>query len=454
MITLHKAKEITSIPLSRIKTYNILNCNDIVFEVGNIVDKNLISSCNVKSIFHYHEIKAFIKIQTSKVTLQEANKPGKTIEWRDEPKELKCFSYDQLRQLAQYKNNVYRGKLYGTIEHHTCNILANCPECNGSGICTGCEGNKQITCTVCEGCLECRACNGTGLYTCENCDGDGDCPECYNGWIECGDCYGSGEYRMACNRCGGSGWYDPYRNKQCFACNGTGEYITECRNCDGDGGWDCEECHGTGNCSHCRGNGHFKCKACDGSGECGKCKGHGKIWCPDCHGKGQCFNCKGDKQVTCPQCNGIGCYQTYKEYTFSEQDIVIKDLCTLPIDQEHIKSIGGDLCYEGVIYDFFAQKANIFDTDSAIQSLGGIKVKEVTDWLALENNSSFKKDKISNDYLNTYVELYKIPITKIVLVCNSKEYTIWIVGNNRCVFYDNLPNLRNMVWGRIKKFFN
>lgn len=453
MPTLHKAKEIAIISLKRIRSYTIENSIDLVFVIGNMLDRDLVSSCRVKSISHYQEIKATIKNKISHVALEKEELPGKTLERKNEPQELKFFSYSQLKKSAKLNNNVYRGKLYGTIELHSCNSIIDCPVCEGTGICCNCSGNKQIICPICDGQKDCVSCDGTGRYHCENCGGDGICPECDDGWIFCDDCDGSGDYKAACNRCGGSGWYDRDKDKVCYVCKGSGEFVTTCHNCDGDGGRDCHICHGTGKCAHCHGHGDVKCKACKGVGKCGKCKGHGMIWCPTCQGKGKCFDCKGEKQIICPRCKGEGCFQSFSAYTLSEESQTTKELCTFPIDQEHINSITGDICYNGVIYDFFAQKAIVFDVDSALQSLDGIRVQNVKEWIAIENNSTFEQNKINDDYLNTYLELYKVPVTKLVLVCNSKDYTIWIVGNNRIVFYDDLPSSFARLCGKIGKWF-
>ena len=472
MPTFHKSNDLTTISLSKLKIFTVENSKELINAIGKVIDKKLTSSCSVISIIHDVEIKAIIRNTTSKMHLENLEKPGNTLIYKDEPKELQMFSYEQLKKKSKLISGIYQGKLYGTIELYSCDKKINCPDCEGSGICNNCNGDKQVTCTVCAGDLRCVSCDGTGRYTCTNCDGNGDCTDCDGGWVTCGYCYGDGHVSCSdcngsgnyidefCRDCGGSGFY---YNKTCRTCGGSGRFIKKCRrcggngriecdNCDGDGGWNCEECHGTGKCSHCHGKGGFICKSCGGSGSCGKCKGKGKIWCPDCHGKGKCFNCKGDKLITCPRCNGLGEFQSYTQYSMLESHSV-RDLCSIPIEKNYISSINGDSCYNGVVYEFFAKKASAYNLEDIEKSVPTEHLTTIKKWFALEVNSTFSSDKVNDDYLYTSAEVFKIPVTKVVLKCNSTEYKIWIVGNNKTIFYDNLPSLMARFCGRIGKLF-
>ena len=71
----------------------------------------------------------------------------------------------------------------------------------------------------------------------------------------------------------------------------------------------------------------------------------------------------------------------------------------------------------------------------------------------VEKNSTFTKDKIGKDYLNTKAELTKLPVSKIVLRCNSTNYSIWVVGKNKVIFYDDLPSFAARVLGRLSRLF-
>lgn len=472
MPNLHKSNELKLISLAKVRCSSAKDSKELISAIGKAVGKNLVSSCTVTSVSHAYEVRAKIIEKRSTVRLNMKELPGNTLVYKDEPIELYKFSFDLLKKLGKRQGNVYTGILHGTIQLHKCEKEIECPSCSGTGICSSCEGNKQVTCPVCEGNKECISCGGTGKYTCENCEGDGICPECDDGWYTCEWCYGSGTITCpdcggsgnfideTCNKCGGSGYFG---NQECRVCNGTGRFVRECRkcdgkgnidcdNCDGEGGWTCKECHGSGKCSHCHGKGCHKCKACDGTGKCGKCKGKGKIWCPDCHGKGVCFECKGEKKVTCPRCDGLGEYQSYTEYSIDEERVYVTDRCSIPIEKEDITTISGDMCFNDVVYDFFAKKSNIFNIDSVEKSLTGVNVNPIKEWFSLDNYPSFKKD-VADDYMNISAEVYKFPISKIVLNCNSKDYCVYVVGNNLTVYYQGLPSWGAGIAGRIRKLF-
>lgn len=80
--------------------------------------------------------------------------------------------------------------------------------------------------------------------------------------------------------------------------------------------------------------------------------------------------------------------------------------------------------------------------------MNSITVKK---WLSLENYPSYNKKEIPNDYMVIHAVIFKIPTSKIVLKCNSKEYVIYIVGNNLTVYYDRLPSWGAGLIGRIRK---
>lgn len=473
MVELHKSGELKAISITDLRTSTTKNCKKLIAEIEKLVGKNLSASCVITSIEHREEIKAKIKTIHSNIKLEDKEQPGKTLERKDEPTQLQCFSYDQLKKTSTFNNGVYRGKLYGTITLSFCKEKVDCPDCTGTGTCSNCEGNKQVTCPVCDGDLECVSCTGTGIYTCENCDGDGVCPECDNGWISCNsclgngtvdcqDCGGTGDYiNEECNRCSGSG-YD-YNGNSCKVCHGSGRFIkkcyncdgtgtVDCDNCDGEGGWTCEDCHGSGNCSHCHGEGGFTCKACDGSGTCGKCRGKGKIWCPECHGKGLCFNCKGDKLVICPRCNGTGSFQSFKEYSF-EENINETKKCSMPELIKHLNSIKGISAFKGTAYEMFAQKSNVYEIDAILKKYG-TNAHTLKKWLSADGSGELGLDNIGNDYMNKYIESEKIYVTTIGLRCISEFYQIYIVGSNRLVLYDDLPSFGARFFGRFSKFFN
>ena len=108
----------------------------------------------------------------------------------------------------------------------------------------------------------------------------------------------------------------------------------------------------------------------------------------------------------------------------------------------------GDCIYNNVIYDFFAGRANTYDDKSILQQVSADKIEIVKDWILLEKNSTFTKD-----YLNTKAELTKLPVSKIVIRCNSTNYSIWIAGKNKVIFYDDLPSFAARLFGGLSKLF-
>lgn len=469
---LYKSGALTKVSLSELTQFTTSSCRPLIDKIGDVVQiKNFSSSCNVEALSHYFVLKTDIINNVSKIIITAKQQPGDDIKASNEAAELDQYKYEELREKAYYDGERYSGVLYGSVKTHSCETMIDCPSCGGTGICPRCDGEKQITCTVCEGSKECAACDGTGRYTCEHCDGSGNCPECDDGWVcceycwgegtvSCPDCNGTGNYIDAsCNHCGG--WGTLPNGRDCPKCGGSGRFIKECRkcdgegkiecsNCDGEGGWDCEECHGSGRCSHCHGEGSFTCKACKGTGICGKCRGRGKIWCPDCNGKGICFNCKGEKKVTCPKCLSTGKYQTYLHYSFREKNET-KHYMNFPLEQDDVVQTTGIEIFDGVIYSFFAKRCNVFDVESAKLSLHDFPLSDIEkfeEWVRLENNSEFTKDRITDDYLNTRVINYRIPITKIILTCMKKNYTIYVVGNERMIYYDELPGTARLLFGK------
>ena len=59
----------------------------------------------------------------------------------------------------------------------------------------------------------------------------------------------------------------------------------------------------------------------------------------------------------------------------------------------------------------------------------------------------------TDKYLHISAEIYKIPVSKIVLKCNSKDYCVYVVGNNLTVYYQDLPSWGAGIVGRIRKLF-
>lgn len=99
-------------------------------------------------------------------------------------------------------------------EHHESrDPTEGCSVCQGSGICTRCDGSGTMICEECD----------SGYETCSKCGGEG-----YAGFDENGP--------KVCDQCGGNG----------YLAHG---------NCSGTGFVSCPGCHGSGNCEACNGTG-------------------------------------------------------------------------------------------------------------------------------------------------------------------------------------------------------
>lgn len=210
MNTYIKSAELSSVPFYEIRRSAIgsLNNDKILEAISKVLNLDIRNSCSVKSIVHTYEYKVHIVNKTSKVDVGRSETPGNTLKRTNAPTKLHYFNYEELKRSASLNNGKYRGILYGTIEHYSCDKQTSCPQCSGTGICKSCDGEKQIDCPVCHGFKECVSCSGTGKYTCTNCEGNGLCPECNEGWCTCETCQGDGEV-------------------ECPDCNGTGDFINE-----------------------------------------------------------------------------------------------------------------------------------------------------------------------------------------------------------------------------------
>lgn len=444
---------LTQLNSTDVKTCSVRYSDYVMSALSKVLNMNLLQYCDLKAITHTDEIVLNVSTAYSKVSLSDVEQPRSSLKWNDEPIELEDFSYTTLKNRASDYKGVLRGRFYGTIANHDCSTNMDCPRCDASGICKECSGNKKITCNVCHGTKECPACRGTGQYTCNSCSGSGDCPDCNGeGQFTCDDCGGSGEYVAECRSCGGSGWYR--EGVTCNTCDGTGEYRAECWNCEGTGNVECESCDGSGECSTCDGDGWVECNACapNQPGVCGKCRGKGDIICRSCKGKGTCYKCRGNKSIICTRCEGSGVYQTFKGYELSETTNTSSS-STIK-DADKIDVITGETLYNGVVYDFFARKANVNDIDK----ISGVATSQFSEfirqWLSLGDLAPSIADGSSNDYFKLHAKLIKCPCTRLDLTCRSNKFSIWILGDNNCIYYDSLPGRTDRFLGGIGKFFS
>lgn len=147
-------------------------------------------------------------------------------------------------------------KIFIILSLATVYLLASCNQkktscfsCNGTGVCSSCNGSGTSGggyCTYCDGTgyvtgARCSRCGGTGETRCDVCGGSG---QLYNGTSGFTILY------KTCTYCGGSG------RASCILCGGSGSDRQRCSHCSG--GYtssSCSNCNGTGRCSFCGGSG-------------------------------------------------------------------------------------------------------------------------------------------------------------------------------------------------------
>ena len=120
----------------------------------------------------------------------------------------------------------------------------------------------------------------------------------------------------------------------------------------------------------------------------------------------------------------------------------------MDIAEKEISDIEGDMCYNNVLYSLFAKQAEVYDLQNLKECLGN-NDEMIEEWFTLENQGKPEND----DYLNTTVKVYRIPVTAVKLKCRYKVYNIYILGNNRIVYYDDLPWFGARILGRFLKLF-
>lgn len=121
-----------------------------------------------------------------------------------------------------------------------------CELCKGSGLCSNCNGEGQISCDCDNG--FCKTCEGEGIIECETCSGLGNVLEEINGQ----------KVSVKCSVCKGEGTIE------CPDCNGSGK----CHKCEGTCKIPCYMCEQTENSEITEGpnKGKHKCGKCDGNG--------------------------------------------------------------------------------------------------------------------------------------------------------------------------------------------
>ena len=332
------------------------------------------------------------------------------------------------------EKGTHRGLLDGTIVNHECDPREDCPECHGTGKCTQCQGSGEVDCHECHGSGKCQDCRGEGSTRCLECHGSGECRHCHgDGQILCRDCHGNGVIwqngrSIKCKTCGGGG-YAP-----CPECSSIGQKAVRGLL------WTSNDARGSGRCPKCGGTGELVCKTCDGTGLCTSCNGSGKETCSHCDGTGSCPNCNGTGKITCRRCEGSGWYQTFSIYNsrFYEKDwgyvsnSDLKDGITLATKRPVYKDIYLKWKYKDVLEfdkkDELKQKVKQdFGNDDAFKNFDD------------SYQQALKESDANDTPCENFVEIEKVPMTKVDFTLNGKEYSVYVMGDNGVVMCEDLP---------------
>ena len=336
----------------------------------------------------------------------------------------------------------HKGLLDGTIENHECDPQMDCEECGGNGQCVTCHGSGEVKCKKCNGTGRCTDCHGEGSHRCNQCGGTGTCRRC------------GGSGRITCTKCNGTG--QTYEN---------GKYI-KCYKCGGRGSFSCPDCtsggkkvakgltsiaslgiidlsgsgHGDGKCQKCDGTGRITCKKCHGSGDCPTCNGSGLVSCHHCNGTGHCPTCNGTGKVTCKRCKGSGWYQTFQTYLakcYSMQ----WNYYSSEILEPGLKLAMGEQLYRGIYKKWKSKNVISIDDSSVVQNNTNTGFGNTNTYSTFLNNYSkaIASSGVNDNAYSKSVEIVKVAVSKIDFRLNNKDYSIYILGNNGVVMYDELP---------------
>lgn len=234
--------------------------------------------------------------------------------------------------------------------------------------------------------------------------------------------------------------------------------IKMCDRCDGTGRKKCGECDGTGwiKCDKCEG-GWVECYKCMGKGRiseyssvtqeyqyrsCPTCGGRGWIPCNYCDGKGKnkCSSCIGDGYVKCSECYGQGKVISYikvvGEYKVSPSETIVWNPAISQKDKEIFsadltKNINNYLEPQEIVIG----EAKEFDSDDIkAPTYPGLDI-DIKQLIDKAKNKKTKNTRIIKQKLIGK----KIYCVKLEYKFNNKDYSLWIIGRGRKIYYSNTP---------------
>lgn len=230
----------------------------------------------------------------------------------------------------------------------------------------------------------------------------------------------------------------------------------------------CNKCKGTGKCTACDARGFNRCDGCEGSGKieerdgnyangkakyrkvaCPTCHGSKRISCLRCNGSSECEKCNGSGKVTCERCNGTAFYQTYDCYSTSYKTVLVEKSYTEIQEVEHVISETKNQ----VVFNDDLMEWKFFNAVLRDKQSNAIKQNPYFSKLMVSFNADAglaENQKIGR--IHTAIE--NVPITAIDYSFEDNNYTVYIVGENNIVCYENIPKKHIYRAGLLARFIN
>lgn len=230
----------------------------------------------------------------------------------------------------------------------------------------------------------------------------------------------------------------------------------------------CELCEGTGKCSICEGRGKTVCRSCQGTGKkdardgnyangkpkyrkvaCSACDGFKKVNCRTCNGSKRCKRCDGEGKVTCRRCGGTSNYQdvTYVHTTYRSSSAV-KMSKNLQDFTDVLGVAEGKVVFDDDLVEWESASSMLFDKRNDAIELN-------RHFLEFANNLDVDAGLVENQKLaRVRAKFANIPITSVDYTFEDKEYTLFIVGENHLVCYEDIPKHHIHRAGVFTRFVN
>ncbi|MFZ4739834.1 MAG: hypothetical protein ACOYLE_01575 [Bacteroidales bacterium] len=229
----------------------------------------------------------------------------------------------------------------------------------------------------------------------------------------------------------------------------------------------CSVCNSSGKCQKCHGNGYNKCNTCNGRKSistyvstdakgvkiykdeiCSSCIGEGRLSCNNCN-NGNCKNCLGSGYIECSRCEGTGYYQKYNyfnsEIKQETYDFYHSEFLELNIA---LSKTENKIVYDDDVIEWVSKSAILFDnTDKAINANKFSKI-------FIKTSNSLAKLKQNQKLGRISAVIETIPITIVDYTFESKDYQLFIIGENNIVCYNDIPRKHNFKANIFRRFIN